>query len=195
MIHNLMGVLASQALIGEKSIGVEGGTRFDMLANLRLKIMFLAVGDHLGANLAAALKDAQYSNLVFGASSGDATGLYVGCMLRAFPPMNVSSASTSPESICLPFNSPSFLAHYCSVAHLFLGVCPPNATIRFKRKRARLPLWRGASGILEIKETEPMPILSCRSIVKYRRLAGRQSLLLHLSNEGYVAGNDGSDIG
>ncbi len=36
MIHDRMGILPSQALIGEKSIGIESGTSLDMLLYFRL---------------------------------------------------------------------------------------------------------------------------------------------------------------
>jgi len=69
VIHNLMGVVASETLVGEQEVGIESRSRLNMLADLRLKSVLLPVGNDDGANLSATLKDAHDSNLVFSSVS------------------------------------------------------------------------------------------------------------------------------
>jgi len=91
VIHDLMGIVAGESIVGEQRISVEGRSRFDVLANLSLKDGLLATGDYRSADLPTAFEDADNSSLVFGSGSGDAT--------LAFGDMHVASLATDESLI------------------------------------------------------------------------------------------------
>ena len=61
---------------------------------MSLKRLFLAAVNYVGTDLAATLENANHHRFVVAASSGDLLLTMCLCMLRALPPMNVSSTST-----------------------------------------------------------------------------------------------------
>jgi hypothetical protein len=75
VIDNLVGVLSSQTIIGEERIGVESRASLNMLLYFCLEGGLLEVCNNHRLDLAATLKDAHNSSLVFRAGAGDATGL------------------------------------------------------------------------------------------------------------------------
>ncbi len=95
MVNNLMRVISRESFIREKIVGIQGRSRFNVLANLRLKGMFLAVRNDGRANLATSLKDAHYGNFIFGSGASDATGLDAG--------MHVAGLATDERLIRLDF--------------------------------------------------------------------------------------------
>jgi hypothetical protein len=77
MIDNLMSVVTSQSVVGEQRISLERGASLNMLSDFTLQHGLLPVGYDGGANLATTLKNADYSNFVFGSSASD-TALALG---------------------------------------------------------------------------------------------------------------------
>lgn len=71
MVNDCMGIVSPKSLIGEQRIGIERGTRFDVLLDLGMENLLLAAGDHSCANLAAALQQSHNSSLVFATCAGD----------------------------------------------------------------------------------------------------------------------------
>lgn len=71
VIHNAMGVLSSESLIGQKEIGVERRSRLNVLANLGLQNLHFPARHHGESDLAAALEDTQDGHFVFGSRSSD----------------------------------------------------------------------------------------------------------------------------
>src|ERR1700677_2130778 len=72
VVYDLMGVVSGQSLVGKQSIGIERGSRFDVLADFGLQRFLLAVWNDDSADLAPTLNDAEYRSLVFAASTGNA---------------------------------------------------------------------------------------------------------------------------
>jgi len=98
MIYNLVRVVAFESLITRAARQCTGPICFHMLFNFRCQRMALTVWDYGRANFSAALKNAHDGSLVFGTSSGDPATALREVHVSRFPPMKVSSASTSPES-------------------------------------------------------------------------------------------------
>src|SRR2546425_5787993 len=79
VIYDLMlESLVPQSLIGHERIGVDRASRLDVSADVGLEQVLLAIADNRGANLAATFEDALNSNLVFGASLGNAALAFIG---------------------------------------------------------------------------------------------------------------------
>ena len=99
VVHHLMLELV-EAFIGFQSIGEDCGTRKNLFADLLLHLALASVRNDCHANLTAARQDAHSDSLVL-ASSVPVIFLarLLACMLRALPPMKVSSASIWPESL------------------------------------------------------------------------------------------------
>ena len=103
VIDDLVGIVAGESFIREQEVSVEGGTRFDVLADLSLKDGLSAALDDHGTDLSATLKDAHDSHLVFSASAGDA----------ALTNAQVHVASLAADEGLVRFNlRPAFAAQF-----------------------------------------------------------------------------------
>src|SRR5438128_6325703 len=98
VIDHLMRVVACQALIGKQCIRVQGRTCFNVLLDLCLQRLFLAVRNYHGTNFPAPFHDAHDCGFILPARACDAALSFANVHVPRFPPMNVSSASTSPVS-------------------------------------------------------------------------------------------------
>jgi hypothetical protein len=72
MVYHFVRVVRGESIVGEQCIGIEGRASFDMLANLRLQLMLLAVRYNCGADSPAALKDSHHSSLILRPSPSNA---------------------------------------------------------------------------------------------------------------------------
>ncbi len=87
----------SSAVVRLQSIGIQFRSRLDVLTNLVMKVMLPARTDYRRANLTSlALQQAEHNRLAHWAATVDHCVTLSRCMLRALPPMKVSSASTVP---------------------------------------------------------------------------------------------------
>ena len=97
MIDNLMRVIRRQSFVGKQGIRVQSRASRDMLANLRLQFMFLAVRYDGGANLPAAFQDSHDCGLVFGACASDSA--------LTFGDVHVSRLATDERFIYFDFHA------------------------------------------------------------------------------------------
>src|SRR5712691_8851091 len=98
VINNLM-LEFPETFIRFQRIGIQSGTGLNVFADFGLKCLLFSVWNNLSANLATPLLNPHDSGFIFAASTGDLACSFASCIFRAFPPMKVSSASTSPESL------------------------------------------------------------------------------------------------
>jgi hypothetical protein len=68
VIHNLMGVFFTQAVIGLQRVGVQRGLWFNVIADQGLKLGLAATVDNLCPNLSAALQNSRNDCLTFGST-------------------------------------------------------------------------------------------------------------------------------
>jgi len=66
-----------QAVVGKQEVSIDGAPWFDVLPNLRLKRVLLAIGNYSSTNLSAALQYAHDGGLVFVAGSGNPARLHM----------------------------------------------------------------------------------------------------------------------
>ena len=127
MIDHLMRVIALKPRIAKHYIGVEVCAVNHTLFQDGPHGFGKPVVDDLGVNLAAALQNAEYDCLPLAAGSGDLTWRerYL-CMLRALPPMKVSSTSTSAPPNQFSLNDPVCMARRmrCIMNHADFWVMP-----------------------------------------------------------------------
>ena len=100
MVDDLVLIFALQSLVTSEFIGVKHGSRFNVGLDDSVQGILMTVGNDLGANLPAAFSIPMTMILssVFRPCPVMRRAFTLLCMFRAFPPMKVSSASTSPES-------------------------------------------------------------------------------------------------
>src|SRR4051812_43588358 len=89
----------AQPFVRLQGICVQRRPCLNMQPDFRLKRVLLAIRYDLGADLTAALQNPHNHRFIFAASPVILRSLTSLCMLRALPPMKVSSASTWPDSL------------------------------------------------------------------------------------------------
>jgi hypothetical protein len=72
MVNHLVRIVSGQSLIGEQEVGIESGSRLNMLPDFGLQNRLAAAGHNDSADVPTALQDAHDGHFVFGASTGDA---------------------------------------------------------------------------------------------------------------------------
>src|SRR5579875_1716340 len=97
MVYNLVREVTGETFIRKQGIGVESGTGLDVLSDLRLNRFLSTVGNNRRANLSAALKDSHNCGLILVPVPVIRSARLPLCILRALPPMKVSSVSHSPD--------------------------------------------------------------------------------------------------
>jgi hypothetical protein len=99
MIDNGVLVVVLQTFLRLQLITEDSGARFDILTNLFLKFVLAAIRDVRHNHVATTLHHPHDDLFVLAASAVTFCARFAACMLRALPPMKVSSTSTSPPSL------------------------------------------------------------------------------------------------
>jgi hypothetical protein len=76
--HMMLEILVFQSLIGKQRIGVNRAASLDVMANLSLKVMLAASGNHHCANFSATFHDAEHGSLILHAAFGNHALVLVG---------------------------------------------------------------------------------------------------------------------
>src|SRR5438270_10783887 len=99
MVNDLMRVIAIESFIRHQSISVECSASSDVLAYFFLQYFAATVWNYTSANLPATFQVPTTVVLSFPPLPVMRRFRSLTCMFRAFPPMKVSSTSTSPPSL------------------------------------------------------------------------------------------------